>query len=96
MRPDEASRKKSPEQNLKNADQSLHRTSPRPARVRSAFGGGLRLILAACRFDRRPKAAVEKSGREGQTRPIRRQMSRLRYAPLDMTERAPEGFAKAA
>ena len=31
-------------------------------------------------------SVVEGSGREGQVRLLRRQMSRLRFAPLDMTE----------
>lgn len=63
--------------------------------LRSAFGDRMRFIPTACHFDRRPKARVEKSGREGEAHFILRQMSRLRYAPLDMTERALEGFAKA-
>jgi hypothetical protein len=62
----------------------------------STFGGGLRFILAACHFDRRPEAGVEKSEREGQTHPVRSQISRLRFAALDMTEHAPKSFAKAA
>ena len=46
------------------------------------------ITLAGSGLSFRPKAAVEKSGREGATRLIRRQMSRLRGAPLDMTNAA--------
>ncbi len=65
-------------------------------RERAAVGDGLRFVPATCHLDRRPKAGVERSGCEPEMHPVRRQMSRLRCAPLDTTQCVGESFADAA
>jgi hypothetical protein len=45
----------------------------------------VRLRFAVEKSSLSPRAVVEGSGREEEARPVRRQMSRLRSAPLDKT-----------
>ena len=52
-----------------------------------------------CHLDRRPKAVAERSRCGWEARRVRSEMSRLRFAPLDMTEQgavSPLGWASAA